>query len=120
MKVKSIFKATLLLSLIFAIQSFTTNSGVEGIWAYEAPDAPYEYSKGDIIIKKDKDRYKATIKFQYDALDVKDVSVDKNVVVLGFFVEDTPVKVTLTIKGDKMTGISETPEGEISIIGKRK
>lgn len=120
MKFNKILKATLVLTLIFAVQSFTTASGVEGTWAYSAPDAPYEYDKGDIIIKKEDGKYHAKFKFRYDSLETKDVKVDKNTVVIKFDIDGNPIKVTLKIKGDELTGVSETSEGSLQLTAKRK
>ena len=120
MKINKIIKATLILIVIFAVQSFTTAKGVEGTWAYSSPDAPYEYSKGDIIIKKAAGKYSAKIKFQYDNLETEDVKVDKNTVVIKFNIEGNSVKVTLKIKGDALTGVSETEEGNLQLTAKRK
>ena len=120
MKIQKILKATLVLTLVFAVQSFTTAKGVEGTWAYSAPDAPYEYAKGDIIIKKEDGKYNATIKFQYDSLETKDVKVDKNTVVIKFDIDGNPIKVTLKIKGDVLTGVSESSEGSLQLTAKRK
>ena len=120
MRINKILKATLLLTLVFAIQSFTTAKGVEGTWAYSAPDAPYEYAKGDIIIKKEDGKYHAKIKFQYDSIETKDVTVDKNTVVIKFDIDGNPIKVTLKIKGDALTGVSETYDGSLQLTAKRK
>jgi|TARA_B110000037_G_scaffold32158_1_gene38659 hypothetical protein len=120
MNIKKILKATLFLTLVFAIQSFTTVKGVEGTWAYSAPDAPYEYAKGDIIIKKNDGKYSAEIKFQYDSVETKDIKVDKNVVVIKFDIDGNPIKVTLTVKGDSLTGVSETGDGSLQLTAKRK
>lgn len=120
MKIKNFLKVTVLLTVVFALQSMITVKGVEGIWAYEAPDAPYEYSEGEIIIKKADSKYTAEIKLEYDSIDVEDVKVDKNTVVMEFDIDGTPIKVTLNVKGDVFTGISESPEGDIALTGKRK
>ena len=120
MKIQKILKTTLILTLVFAVQSFTTVKGVEGTWAYLAPDAPYEYAKGDIIIKKVDGKHTAKIKFQYDSVETKDVKVDKNTVVIKFDIEGNPIKVTLKIKGDALTGVSKSSEGSLQLNAKRK
>jgi len=120
MKIKKILKATLLLTLVFTMQSMTSDKGVVGTWIYEAPGAPYEYANGEIIIKKDKGIYSAEIKFEYESIEMDEITVEKNTVVLKFDIEETPIKIILKMEGDSMTGISETPDGELELTGKRK
>lgn len=122
MRIKNFLKVTVLLSIVFALQSMTVVKGVEGIWEYEAPDAPYEYSEGKIIIKKTDGKYTAEIKLEYESIDVEDVKVDKskNTVVMKFDIDGTPIRVIMNIKGDVFKGVSETPNGDIALTGKRK
>lgn len=122
MRIKNFLKVTVLLLVVFALQSMTVAKGVEGIWEYEAPDAPYEYSEGEIIIKKTDSKYTAEIKLAYESIDVEDVKVDEseNTVVMKFDIDGTPIKVIMNIKGDVFKGVSISLNGDIALTGKRK
>ena len=39
---------------------------------------------------------------------------------MKFDIDYTPIKVTLNIKGDVFKGVSETPDGDIVLTGKRE
>ncbi len=115
-----IIKTTIAVILLVTLQSMNTLKGVEGIWIYSAPDASYEYAEGEITIIKTGTKYTAKIVARYDSFKVEDVKVDKNLVVLKFYIEGTPITLSLTFSGDTFTGKSISNEGEISLTGKRK
>lgn len=120
MKTKKIVKLTLLLTLFVTLQSMTSLKGLEGTWEYEAPTAAYEYSKGEIIIKKVKDNYELLISATYDDIKASKVEVKGNTITFDFDVEGMSLRGVLKMEGDTMKGSVDSPEGEIELTCKRK
>lgn len=118
--VQKTLKTIFILTLFMTMQSFATSKSVEGTWLYEAPTAPYEYTKGEIVIKKEKGEYNSEIKFKYNTISISSVTVEENNVIMKFYVEGELIKVNLIIDGDTFVGSSNTPEGTLKLTGKRK
>ena len=88
----------------------------EGTWHFNAPDAPYEYSTGDIVITKADGKYKGEIVFsEYYKLETQDFKVQKNVITFKAYVEGDVVYFKGTIEGKKLTGKTSYSEGTINV-----
>ncbi len=103
----------LMISMSFAAEEGTK---VEGTWHFNAPDAPYDYQTGDIVIKKENGKYTGTIVFsEYYKLETKDFKVVKNVVSFKAYVEGDVIYFKGTVKGKKMDGKVSYSEGTLNI-----
>lgn len=120
MNIKKVLKATLFLTLVFAMQSMTTSKGVTGTWVFEAPNAPYEFAEGEIVIKKAEGVYSSIIKFEYNSITIDEIKVTKNNIVTKFDMQGQTIVLSMEVKGNVMTGVAETPEGDIEFTAKRK
>ena len=108
------------LFLAFGLQSMTTVKGVNGTWSYSAPNAPYEYNSGEIIIAGSKGKQSVVVSIDNNKLEATDVKVSGSVVSFSVWVEGDSIPVKLTITGDKMEGVAQTPEGDLELKGSRK
>ncbi|MEA1877645.1 MAG: hypothetical protein U9N86_12345 [Bacteroidota bacterium] len=93
-----------------------------GTWTFSAPDAPYDYQSGDIVITKEKKVYKVKIIFnEYYKMDATNVKYEKNELSFRVYVDDE----TVYIKGtfDEKTGFAGkamTSMGDMPMTAKRK
>lgn len=93
----------------------------EGTWTFSAPDAPYEYSTGDIVITKDGDELKGEIVFsEYYKLKVHDLKMEENVLTFKAYVEGDVIYTKATIAKDDLKGKVSYSEGTMDITAKRK
>jgi hypothetical protein len=88
-----------------------------GYWNYSVPNAPYEYSKGDLLINKEKDSFTVKIMLPAGSMNAENVVVQDNKITFKVYVEGSLVIVALEAQGDTISGVAETPEGTLQIKG---
>lgn len=121
MKTLFVTSKFLTICLLFtALSAMTFAAGVEGIWAFEASGTPPEYAKGDITIKQDDGKYQVVLTIGQMAVEGKEVVVENKSVNFSLYIDDSKVKVSLTMDGDNFTGKAETYDGTFPLKGKRK
>jgi hypothetical protein len=119
-------KTIKLLLLVMLSASFTSVNAQQkvdpvGTWSYVANDAPYEYSKGDIVISKEGEEYKAEIKLgEYYKIKASNVEYKDNVLSFRAYIEGETVTVNSTMEKDKFKGTASYSEGTIKVSGTKK
>ena len=92
-----------------------------GTWTYEANSAPYEYSTGDIVVKKEaKDFTVEMVLGEYYKMKGEKVVYDKNVLSFVVYIESESVEIKVTVEKEAMTGTASYSEGTIPITAKKK
>ena len=91
-----------------------------GAYEYTVENAPYEYSKGVIIIAKLSETYMVKVKLPNGELAGEDVQVVDNSIKFNVFIEGQTVAVDLTVDGDIISGKSTSYDGTFNIQGKRQ
>ena len=119
-------KTIKILMLVMLAASFTSMNAQQkvdpiGTWSYEATGAPYEYSKGDIIVSKEAGEYKVEIKLgEYYKIKASSVEYKENVLSMKAYIEGETVSVKTTMEKDKFEGTASYSEGTIKVTGKKK
>ena len=119
-------KTIKILMLVMLAASFTTvNAMVKvnpvGTWSYEANEAPYEYSTGDIVVSKEGKEYKVELVLgEYYKIKANSVEYKENVLSFKVYVEGESVSVKTTLEADKHEGTASYSEGTLKISGKKK
>lgn len=111
------------LVLIASGNSFAENKskGITGTWHFKAPDAPYEYSEGNIIIEKFKDSYKFVIAFdEYNKLEAYDVEVKGKEISCKINTEGEVIYIKSTVNKDTMESVASYSEGTVSFTATKK
>ena len=91
-----------------------------GTWHFNAPDAPYEYSTGDIVITKKDGKYTAEIVYsEYYKLETKDFKLEGNIITFKAYVEGDVVYFKGKLEKDKITGKVSYSEGSLPITAER-
>ena len=113
--------ALLVLSTGLTFAQKKSNSMVLGTWTFSAPEAPYGYNSGDIVIKKDKKELTGEIVFsEYYKFAVQDLKFEKGVLTFKAYVEGETINTKATIVKDNMKGTVVYSGGTMSITAKRK
>ena len=113
--------------IVYTLPTFALNpsvhppAGMEGVYEYKAADAPYEYQKGTIELKKTENKWTAKVTVDYQTFAAQEVKVENSQVQFRISVEGNSVLVKLQHKGDKLTGTaSSDAEGVMKITAERK
>ena len=92
-----------------------------GTWAFSAPEAPYGYDTGDIVITMDGKELAGEIVFsEYYKLKVQNLKLEKNVLTFKAYVEGETINTKVTLTKDDMKGNVTFSEGTMPITAKRK
>ncbi len=120
-----IFKGSFVLTFL-VMMSFT---GVDttvrdkvfiGTWEYEAPDAPYEYQEGEIIIAKKEGKLVGYISIDGYKIDLEDVVGKGDKLTCEAYIQGESILFELVFKKKAFEGTASYSEGSLPISGKRK
>jgi hypothetical protein len=112
------------LIFLFAFMFNATNisakeKDVVGTWDYSAPNAPYEYSKGQIIITQGDDKLEGKVNIDGYEMKLNNIKVEGDVLTFSLYVEGEYVSVKLTVTGDTLEGKASTSEGLLDVTGQK-
>jgi len=119
-------KTIKILLLVMLAASFTSVNAAKkvdpvGTWTYQANEAPYEYSSGDIVVAKEGKELKVELKLgEYYKIKANNVEYKENVLSFKVYVEGESVSVKATLEEDKFEGTASYSEGTIKVTGKKK
>ena len=88
-----------------------------GYWNYTVANAPYEYSKGDLLINKEQEGFTVKIILGAGSINAESVVVQGNEINFKVYVEGSLVSVTLKAESETIFGTAVTPEGTMQIKG---
>ncbi len=88
-----------------------------GYWNYTVANAPYEYSKGDLLINKEQEGFTVKIIVGAGSINAESVVVQGNEINFKVYVEGSLVSVTLKAESETISGTAVTPEGTMQIKG---
>ncbi len=115
-------------SPIRAMSQYSTDIDTESIliadklvggWSYTVEGAPEGYEKGLLVIVKEGDEYKVQVQVGGGTLLGDNVKVKGNTISFDVMVEGGKTAVTLTAKGDTISGKGTSSEGSYSIKGEK-
>jgi len=92
-----------------------------GTWSFHAPDAAYEYSKGDIVIGKEDKEYTAKIVYG-ESYEIKgqNVVLEKDQLSFKVYIEGEAINIKGTVTKETINGTATYSEGTISYKAERK
>ena len=119
------FKSFLLLSIIvlssFAIKdSFVGVKKILGEWDYTIPDAPYEYQKGVLVLKKVDGALVGEVLIGGQGMPMEDVKYEKNVFTAKMDVQGETVRYKLNFTKKSFEGIVSYSQGTLDMKGTKK
>jgi hypothetical protein len=99
----------------------TGNKDVVGSWKYEVPTAPHGYEKGTLVFTEKEGKLAGEVKFADGyKIDMKNVTYENGELKGGLYVDYEYVSVKIKIEGNKMTGVANTPEGEMKLTAEKQ
>ncbi len=119
-------KTIKILMLVMLAASFTSVNAQKkvdpvGTWTYQADDAPYEYSTGDIVVSKEGKEYVVEIQLgEYYKVKATGVNYEKNVLSFKVYIEDETVSIQATMEKEEFEGEASYSDGTIPVTGKKK
>jgi len=97
------------------------SKGITGTWNFKAPEAPYEYSEGSIIIEKKEDSYKFVMAFdEYTKLEAYDVKVKDKEITCKLNIQGDVINIKATNKKNNLEGIATYSEGSVAFTATRE
>ncbi len=94
---------------------------VIGEWKYEVPAAPYGYESGTIVINEKEGKLIGEVKLKDGyKIDLKNVSCTDGVLKCGLYVDYEYVSIKAKVEGKTLSGIVDTPEGEMKLTAKKQ
>lgn len=113
--------------IVYTLPTFALNlpvnppAGMEGIYEYKSAEAPYEYQKGIIELKRTANKWTAKVTANDQTFAAQEVKVEHNHVQFRISVDGNSVLIKLLHKGDTLTGTaSSDSEGVMKITAERK
>ena len=106
--------------IVGSVFAGTTSKELVGTWNYEAPYAPYEYSKGKLIFTENGEKVEGKIKIGEYAIDMRNVKIEGEEVSFGAYVEGEYVSIKFKIEKTKFTGTASYSEGSIEVTGEKE
>ena len=97
------------------------SKGITGTWNFKAPDAPYEYSEGSIVIEKKEGSYKFIMAFdENNKLEAYDVKVKGKEITCKLNIQGDVINIKATNKKNNLEGIATYSEGSIAFTATRE
>jgi len=92
-----------------------------GTWSFNAPDAGYEYSKGDIVVAKEGKEYTAKLVYG-ESYEIKgqDVLLEKDQLTFKISIEGEVINIKGTVTKETIIGKASFSEGSIDFEAERK
>lgn len=111
---------TALLCLLFCVtisaqDKATDFSKLVGDWSFSAPDAPYGYQDGSFQVRQENGKLTVKVNIQGSTLELKDIQVKGDTYTSSFYVDGTPVDLTMTQKGNKLEGMVDAEGMQIPV-----
>ena len=112
----------LIVSLAFMPANDAKKVDATGTWTFSAPNAPYEYSKGEFVISKEKKKYSgyATFKGSDYKIQMVNLIVKRKKISFEFSLESETITIEAVIKGTTMAGTAFTSQGDLEITATKK
>ena len=114
----------LLAILIVILVSISSNAEAKkykkilGAWEFSAPNAPPPYDNGVMSFKEIDKKLAGEFIIQGQAMAIPQIDFEKNVLTLGFEVENTPISLVLNLKDGVLEGTTESPNGTVTVTAK--
>jgi hypothetical protein len=116
------FCALFFMAFLLMANSHESKNPLVGSWEFNIPQAPWEYSKGKIVIDLNQEGLPAgKIVFEsgYELTMAKIIQEDEKVI-FESYIQGYSIRTIVGIEDDIMKGYTETPDGNIPFLAKRE
>lgn len=96
------------------------NKEIIGEWKYAVPTAPYGYQKGVLVINEQENNLVGEVKFEDGyKVELKNLKYTEGTFQCGLYIDYDYVSIKVTIKEKKMSGVVNSPEGDLNITAEK-
>ncbi|MEN8226709.1 MAG: hypothetical protein ABFS38_01035 [Bacteroidota bacterium] len=121
MKTVKFFMIAILITSVTSTLSAQKKVDPTGTWTFQADEAPYGYTTGDMVIEKDGKEYTAKILFgEYYEVKASGVEYEKNEISFRVYIEGESISIKGTVGKESIDGTAIYSEGTISYKAKKK
>ncbi len=111
---------TALLCLLFCITISAQDKAADfsklvGDWSFSAPDAPYGYQAGSFQIRQENGKLTAKVDIQGSILEIRDIKARGDKYFGSFYVDGTPVDLTMIQEGNTLKGMADAGGMQIPV-----
>lgn len=120
---KSFLSITALFLLVCStsvVHAADLKKDLKGTWQYEAPQAPSEYQKGQIVFYDEEATSQVKILANGQTIKAKNLKVENDQVTFDFYVDYEYCKAVLKYNEEQLSGKVQTSQGDIPVTMKRK
>ncbi len=118
MKAMKILSVMLFL-MVFGIEGWAQEKDWVGTWQYSAPQADYEYQKGQIVFVMEGKDLKAFIEVNQSKIPGQQLQVSKNEASFNITIDGEPIKISLKKENKKLSGEATYSEGKVPITAEK-
>lgn len=96
------------------------NKEITGEWKYEVPTAPYGYQKGVLVINEKENTLAGEVKFEDGyKVELKNLKYTEGTFQCGLYIDYDYVSIKVSVQEKKMSGVVNSPEGEMKITAEK-
>ncbi len=116
---QTIFSGFLLFLVVSSVYATIDTNKILGTWQYEAKDAPYEYSVGQLIFTENEGNLQGKIKIGDYEIEMRDLKTEGENITFGAYVEGEYVTIKIKPGENLLTGTATYSEGTIDVKAKK-
>jgi hypothetical protein len=92
---------------------------MKGTWEYEASPAPYEYSKGKLVISEKDGQFQVALVMGTSTRNMTNVKAEGNELSFGTYLEGEYISVKIKFNKNAFTGTATYSDGKVTLTGKK-
>ncbi len=113
-----------MLSLVICLMVWATEGWAQekdwvGTWQYSAPQADYQYQKGNIVFALEGEELKAHIEINQNKIQAQQLEFSQDQATFTINIEGQPIQVTLNKEGQQLSGEAKYSGGGVPIIAQK-
>ncbi len=118
MKIMKIIPVVFLL-MIGITEGWAQEKNWVGTWQYSAPQADYQYQKGNIAFTMEGKELKAFVEVNGQKIQARQLEVSGNQASFNIYIEGESIKVSLQKEDNELTGNAAYSGGKVTLNGKK-
>lgn len=95
------------LCICLAVQAQTKKTTIVNTWEYAAPNAPYGYQNGTILVKEKEGKLSGEVKIQQSTVVIQEIKKEKDQYSCSFYIDGQAVDLSFKQKGaNQLEGVA--------------
>lgn len=109
-----------LMCMMLCISLYAQKGSIVGNWSYSAPDAPYGYDYGTMLIKQADGKLTGEVNIQGSIIKINEIKQEGKTYTCTVYVDGYPLEVKLKQKGKIFEGTVDDGQTPMALTLKRK